>query len=599
MKMRVLAFVPYEAMRTTICDAQKNYPDLSIDMIVGTYDEYLEKSANIDIGQYDCIFARGYTAQVLEKTSIIPVSEIKVSLYDMLRAITTARLRKVPFAILASANILETAHQVIDILQYQDIFTYDIESEEEADAYLASLAGQGIQLVVGDVYAVNAAQRANIPNILITSSRASIDDTIQDAINNRQQHLLIYEKLNLTAEIIRKDISSVVVYDQGGRVVFSNLISLPIAYRQLEKTLRKLLDKLTSSQEESYCVSRAGSTCLRISGRRLNLDTPYYAFYIQTVEMPASAPRQGIQIIYPSEETLSEINDRIYELPRKFLAPQAASLSARAPTVIIGGVGSGKALLAKYLWCTGPFQSVTLTVMDCAALRLSALESFIRDPDSPLYDGQAVLLLKDLHALPTDCQQVLCQFLEDTSFSMRHPLIVTCIEHPNVLLSRQKLLLRLCDYMVGSCLYIENLDRRPEDLAAAAGALINKYNLELGQEVIGLTPKALEALQNFHWSSNMNQFKSVIRQLVSTVEQHYISLEPVASVLAALDAPGEVYGNINTAGTLDEIERRIILSVLQEENMNYTSTAKRLNISRSTLYRKLKPEKAGLLPSCT
>ena len=97
----------------------------------------------------------------------------------------------------------------------------------------------------------------------------------------------------------------------------------------------------------------------------------------------------------------------------------------------------------------------------------------------------------------------------------------------------------------------------------------------------------------------MNQFKSVIRQLVSTVEQHYISLEPVASVLAALDAPGEVSSNINTAGTLDEIERRIILSVLQEENMNYTSTAKRLNISRPTLYRKLKPEKAGLLPSCT
>lgn len=599
MKMRVLAFVPYEAMRTTICDAQKNYPDLSIDMVLGTYEEYLEKSANIDIGQYDCIFARGYTAQVLEKTSIIPVSEIKVSLYDMLRAITTARLRKIPFAILASANILETAHQVIDILQYQDILTCDIESEEEADAYLASLAGQGIQLVVGDVYAVNAAQRASISAILITSSRASIDDTIQDAINNRQQHLLIYEKLNLTSEIIRKDISSVVVYDRDGRVVFSNLISLPIPYRQLEKTLRKLLDKLAGSEEQSYCVSRSGSTCLRISGRRLSLDAPYYAFYIQTSEMPASAPRQGIQIVYPSEEALSQVNDRIYELPRKFLAPQAAALSARAPTVIIGGAGSGKELLAKYLWCAGPFRSVTLTVMDCASLNLSALESFIQDPDSPLYDRQVALLLKDLHALPAECQRVLCQFLEDTSFSMRHPLIVTCTEHPNVLLSRQKLLLHLCDYMVGTYLYIDNLDRRPDDLAAAAGALINKYNLELGQEVIGLTPEALRALQNFHWSSNMNQFKSVIRQLVSTATHHYIPLEPVAAVLEALDTPCEATGSIDTTGTLEEIEQRIILSILQEENMNYTSTAKRLNISRSTLYRKLKSEKAGLMPSCT
>ena len=41
-------------------------------------------------------------------------------------------------------------------------------------------------------------------------------------------------------------------------------------------------------------------------------------------------------------------------------------------------------------------------------------------------------------------------------------------------------------------------------------------------------------------------------------------------------------------GTMEEIEERIILSVLQDENMNYTSAAKRLGISRSTLYRKLK-----------
>ncbi|WP_426501183.1 helix-turn-helix domain-containing protein [Bacillus safensis] len=41
-------------------------------------------------------------------------------------------------------------------------------------------------------------------------------------------------------------------------------------------------------------------------------------------------------------------------------------------------------------------------------------------------------------------------------------------------------------------------------------------------------------------------------------------------------------------GTLDEIERRIIKTVLEEENMNQSKAAKRLNINRTTLWRKLK-----------
>lgn len=593
MKMNVLAFVPYEAMRTTVRDAQKNYPELSIDIVVGTYDDYLEKSASIDLCQYDCVFARGYTAQMLKKTSIIPVSEIKVSLYDMLRVITMARLRNVPFAILASSNILETAHQIIDILQYRDIFTYAIESEEEAETHLATLTKQGIQLIVGDVYAVNAAQRANIPAILITSSRASIEDTIQDATNNRQQHLRIYEKLSLTSEVIRNDVSSVVVYDRNQKIVLSTLTGLQVTYRQLEKQLRKALEKLISTSEPVYCSSRVEGTVLRINGRILNMDAPYYAFYIQTALIPHTAVNQGIQVVYPSEENLLSVTDRIFELPQKLLNTKAAKLSSKSPTVIIGGIGSGKELLAKYLWCTGPFQNIPLITIDCTTLSRSALEACIASPDSPLYDEQVVLLVKNLHFLSIECQQILCQFLEDSSFSSRNPLIVTLTENPNVLLTQHKLLFRLCDYLVGTHLYIESLNQRPEELASAADTLINKYNMEFGQEVIGLMPDALKALQNFHWNSNINQLKSVIRQLVSTATQHYISLEQVNAVLDAMEPPCGFLQEFDLTGTMEEIEERIILSVLQEENMNYTSAAKRLGISRSTLYRKLKEEKTS------
>lgn len=40
-------------------------------------------------------------------------------------------------------------------------------------------------------------------------------------------------------------------------------------------------------------------------------------------------------------------------------------------------------------------------------------------------------------------------------------------------------------------------------------------------------------------------------------------------------------------GTLDEITDRIIMKVLQEEDMNQTKAAKRLGISRATLWRRI------------
>ena len=41
-------------------------------------------------------------------------------------------------------------------------------------------------------------------------------------------------------------------------------------------------------------------------------------------------------------------------------------------------------------------------------------------------------------------------------------------------------------------------------------------------------------------------------------------------------------------GTLDEIEKRIIDAIMEEEQFNQTKVAERLGINRSTLWRKLK-----------
>lgn len=69
---------------------------------------------------------------------------------------------------------------------------------------------------------------------------------------------------------------------------------------------------------------------------------------------------------------------------------------------------------------------------------------------------------------------------------------------------------------------------------------------------------------------------------------------PVSETETALDEEQKQYyspsdnASFDLSGTLDEITRRIVLSVYQEENQNQSRTAARLGISRTTLWRMLK-----------
>ena len=52
-------------------------------------------------------------------------------------------------------------------------------------------------------------------------------------------------------------------------------------------------------------------------------------------------------------------------------------------------------------------------------------------------------------------------------------------------------------------------DRR-EDVPTLAGAFIKKFNSEMGKHVTSIHPRALEALQAYHWPGNIRQLRSAI-----------------------------------------------------------------------------------------
>lgn len=107
--------------------------------------------------------------------------------------------------------------------------------------------------------------------------------------------------------------------------------------------------------------------------------------------------------------------------------------------------------------------------------------------------------------------------------------------------------------------------------------------------MVGIENEALDFLRRFSWPGNLPQFNNAMVQLIKNANGDYITLTDVKSVLnyytctqVADDLPC-----IDLHDTLENIERAIIRYVYEQEDQNGSKAAERLNIGRSTLWRKL------------
>ena len=142
----------------------------------------------------------------------------------------------------------------------------------------------------------------------------------------------------------------------------------------------------------------------------------------------------------------------------------------------------------------------------------------------------------------------------------------------------------------GLKLSLPSLRERQEDIVKLSSLYLAQINTELGCQVIGFDEDAGELLRSFSWSGNNQQLVRVLRQLVLVVRDGLIHYKDLVQILRMEEhelAP-DVRENDFLKGTLDEINSRVIMAVLVQENMSRTRTIERLGISRSTLWRVLK-----------
>jgi DNA-binding NtrC family response regulator len=134
------------------------------------------------------------------------------------------------------------------------------------------------------------------------------------------------------------------------------------------------------------------------------------------------------------------------------------------------------------------------------------------------------------------------------------------------------------------------LNERPADIPLLAEHFMKNFCISHNRAKLGITERAMDALQRYNWPGNVRELENVLERAVLLSKTDYITLEdiPVNITSHMVELSPEDYKNISLKNAIVEPERKIIRAALEANNWNRQLTAKALNINRTTLYKKMK-----------
>lgn len=127
------------------------------------------------------------------------------------------------------------------------------------------------------------------------------------------------------------------------------------------------------------------------------------------------------------------------------------------------------------------------------------------------------------------------------------------------------------------------LAERIDDLTIFIDYFLEKANEQLNKSCIGFTKDAMKILQAYHWPGNLRELQNIIKRSVLLSQDELIDERVLPYELKAEPSKPAV----ESFSTKDH-EKELIINALEKANHNKTVAAKLLNITRKTLYNKLK-----------
>ncbi|MBO8163597.1 MAG: PrpR N-terminal domain-containing protein [Brevibacillus sp.] len=617
---RILVIAPYQGLKDTFLDVSREL-NKEIHVEVGDLYKGLSIAKSMEEKDFDVIISRGATARLLRKHCNLPVVEVKISGYDILRTLTLVKGYPGKIGLMSYLNTIQGADAIGTLLEMNLSF-FPIHEEKEIESGIKKAVEQGVQVIIGDVISTSVATKLGLHAILITSGREAVLESISEA-----EHMAYYtkrekERRRQFEALINSYPEGIVAIDQDERVYAFNQKAAELfgiradeAHGRRAGDLHDLLHPGTLYRE-----GKPVEEVIVLNGEKVMLrKLPVYSDGRLTGGVAVLQPAADIQ---RAESRIRQLaagqeyrawmhfnhlvatSDAMKETIR--LAKQYSKTDV--PLIIYGEPGVGKQSIAQAIHNASSRRECPFVFINCEAYTEEQLEVEMlgcegrgNRPGALELAHGGTLFIDAIGKMPLSIQAKLINIIQEKKVTRLNgteaiPTDVRIFAAHNQDLKQgieagefRKDLFHLIN---GGVLTIPPLRERKQDIAELVRWFIASYNSRSGKQIVGVREEVLATFMQFDWYGNVQELKNVVERMCTAASGPFIEREDVDAILNELSSQQSAQpkqGGLDISGkTLEELEREIILKVLEEEGYNQSQAARRLGINRSTLWRKVK-----------
>jgi two-component system response regulator AtoC len=291
------------------------------------------------------------------------------------------------------------------------------------------------------------------------------------------------------------------------------------------------------------------------------------------------------------------------------------------PVLLQGESGTGKEIFARLLHAYSRRSNSPWVKVNCPAIPHTLIESELFGYEKGAFTGAyatklgrveladtGTLFLDEVGSLDLFVQAKLLQLLQDGGFMRIGAQQPRTVNTRIVSASRGNLRQQTSDgsfrldlffRINGVTIELPPLRHRIEDLPAFIEYFFEVHSKAFHRNPKPLSRELVRMMQRYDWPGNIRQLENMIRSYTLIGSEEALAADlvpaPLSSLTTEIDLANPVSLKEITKAATQDLERQIILKVLQANGWSRLKTAKWLNISyRSLLYKLQDPQVSGL-----
>lgn len=333
----------------------------------------------------------------------------------------------------------------------------------------------------------------------------------------------------------------------------------------------------------------------------------------------------GIVEVFRDISQLKELKDRLIDVfqfeniitknrrMKEILAILPSVAQSKSTVLIQGESGTGKELIAKAIHNNSLRKAKPFITVNCAAIPDTLIESELFGHVKGAYTGahqdrmgrfelanHGTIFLDEIGDMSLSTQAKLLRVIQEEKFervggSKTISVDVRIIAATNKNLSkevkegnfREDLYYRISVFPIT----LPPLRDRKEDIPVLITHYIEKFNREMVKTINNVSPQAMQVLLDYFYPGNIRELRNIIEHAFICSRGNTILSEHLPKGMLSTDGQIDISPD---GSSLNNVEKEWIAKVLEKSGGKYQEAARRLGISRTTLWRKLKTY--GLMP---